>query len=354
LVFKQQPEPLTVTKPGYEVDVGVLAREPAEVEVERPAASQPEADARAAEQARQLADQLELNPVRLHARSIRARATAPDRGERDRENAAVPADHLEPSLARRLSDVGLDPRDLGDPRDAWQRLHDRFGRRVTLVDRYALEAASRGIRPDQLDPDDRARLTREVLAVQYPGMEFTPTSGRRVQDPVEVVPYREEWAEGFRAWRERLSEALGDTAVRIDHVGSTALRGLDAKPVVDIQISVGDVEDEDRYVPAIEGLGIALRFREPRHRYFRPSGDLPRSVQIHVCEAGGEWEREHLLFRDFLRANPEARDAYARLKRELADWYRDDRIAYNEGKTGFILDTLDEARAWAERIGWTP
>jgi GrpB-like predicted nucleotidyltransferase (UPF0157 family) len=63
-------------------------------------------------------------------------------------------------------------------------------------------------------------------------------------------------------------------------------------------------------------------------------------VQIHVCNAGGEWEREHLLFRDYLRAHPEARAAYANLKRELADRYCDDRLAYNEGKTGFILDIL--------------
>jgi GrpB-like predicted nucleotidyltransferase (UPF0157 family) len=75
-------------------------------------------------------------------------------------------------------------------------------------------------------------------------------------------------------------------------------------------------------------------------------------VQIHVCGVGGEWERDHLLFRDYLRADPEARDAYARLKRDLADRYRDDRLAYNEGKTGFILDTLSEAYSWAERTGW--
>jgi GrpB-like predicted nucleotidyltransferase (UPF0157 family) len=114
------------------------------------------------------------------------------------------------------------------------------------------------------------------------------------------------------------------------------------------------VDDEDAYVSAIEGLGVSLRFREPGHRYFRPAGDRPRTVQIHVCNAGGEWEREHLLFRDYLRADPEVRDAYQRLKHDLADRYRDDRLAYNEGKTGFILDMLEDARAWAQRTGWTP
>jgi GrpB-like predicted nucleotidyltransferase (UPF0157 family) len=183
-------------------------------------------------------------------------------------------------------------------------------------------------------------------------MEFTAASGRPVADPVEVVPYSDEWADSFQVWRKRLSEVLGEAAVRIEHVGSTAVAGLEAKPIIDIQVSVVDVEDEDACVPAIEALGVSLRFREPGHRYFRPGGDRPRSVQIHVCDAGGEWEREHLLFRDYLRADQEAREAYARLKRDLADHYRDDRLAYNEGKTAFILDVLSEAEAWATETGW--
>ncbi len=112
------------------------------------------------------------------------------------------------------------------------------------------------------------------------------------------------------------------------------------------------MEDEVSYVPAIERLGVAFRSRDAGHRYFRPAGDLPRDVQIHVCAAGSEWEREHLLFRDFLRANPAARDEYARLKLELARQYRDDRLAYSEAKTGFVLDALVDARRWAEQTGW--
>ena len=262
------------------------------------------------------------------------------------------ASHLDPSLAHRLAEVGLDPACFGDPQQAWQRLHERFGRRATLIDRYALEAARRGVRPEQLAAEERTRVTREVLAVQYPGIEFTAASGRLVADPVEVVPYSDQWADSFEAWRKRLSEALGEAALRIEHVGSTAVPGLEAKPIIDIQVSVVDVEEEEEYVAAIEALGVSLRFREPGHRYFRPAGDQARTVQIHVCDAAGEWEREHLLFRDYLRADREARAAYARLKHQLSNRYRDDRLAYNEGKTGFILDTLREAEAWAKRTGW--
>ena len=262
------------------------------------------------------------------------------------------ASPLDSSLAGRLEEVGLDPANFGDPRQAWRRLHDRFGRRTTLIDRYALEAACHGAPPEDLDQDQRARLTREVLSVQYPGLEFTAGSGRPVADPVEVVPYSDEWADAFDVWRRGLSDALGEAAVRIEHVGSTAVPGLEAKPIIDLQVSVLDVEDEGAYVPAIDALGVSLRFREPGHRYFRPAGDRPRTVHIHVCNAGGEWEREHLLFRDYLRSDREAWDAYAQLKQDLADRYRDDRLAYNEGKTGFILDMLSQAETWAIRSGW--
>jgi GrpB-like predicted nucleotidyltransferase (UPF0157 family) len=264
----------------------------------------------------------------------------------------VASSALDPLLTSRLVAVGLDPADFGEPALAWRRLHERFGRRVTLIDRYALEAAVRGVRPEQLDRDERGRLAREVLAAQYPGLEFMPSAGRQAPDAVEVVPYRDEWAASFAAWRKRLQRALGDAAGRIEHVGSTAVPELCAKPIIDIQVSVRDVEVEASYVPAIESLGLSLRLREPEHRYFRSAGDRPRTVQIHVCEVGGEWECDHLLFRDYLRADRETRAAYERLKRDLSERYRDDRLAYNEGKTGFILDSLEAARAWAERTGW--
>ena len=229
-----------------------------------------------------------------------------------------------------LAQVGLDPDDFGGPAEAWRRLHERLGRRITLVDRYELEGR-------ELDAEERARLGAEVLAIQCPGAEF---AGATRADPVEVEPYDPAWATVFERWRERLAGALGKTAVRIEHVGSTAVPGLVAKPVIDIQVSVPDVDDDQAYVPAIESVGVSFRFREQGHRYFRPATG-PRTVHVHVCRAGGEWEREHLRFRDLLRADPVLREAYGALKLELARRYRDDRLAYTDAKTAFILDALD-------------
>jgi GrpB-like predicted nucleotidyltransferase (UPF0157 family) len=235
----------------------------------------------------------------------------------------------------------FDPDDAGDPAEVWRRLFERYGRRITLIDRYELEAHQRGVEVAQLDPELRSRLAAEVLAVQFPGIEILgPTS----RTPIEVVPYDEEWPKSFELWRRRLAAALGPAALRIEHVGSTAVPGLAAKPVVDLQVSVADIDDEMGYVPAIESTGVPLRSRDDLHRYFRPPTGQPRVVQIHVCEAGGTWEGDHIVFRDHLRAHPEVAASYGRLKLELAARWRDDRYAYTDAKTGFILDVLERIR----------
>lgn len=260
---------------------------------------------------------------------------------------------MDDAVARKLREVGLQPTQFGDPADAWHRLHDQFGTRATLLDRYALEAAARGVGVEQLDPELKGRLTLEVLTAHTPGFEIVAGSERVRRDPVEVVDYDPAWPARFAAWRDRLGVALGATARRIDHVGSTAVQRLAAKPVVDVQVSVPDLGDEAAYVSAIERVGVAFRSRDDQHRYFRPAGDRPRDVQVHVCAAGSRWERDHLLFRDYMRANSDAAEAYGSLKRRLAERYRADRIAYNEAKTEFIVGQMELAERWAAETRWT-
>ena len=264
----------------------------------------------------------------------------------------MPGQALPADLVARLRAAGVDPDAITDPKDAWARLHAAHGLRATLVDRYELEAAHRGIAADTLEPDLRDRLTSEVLRAHSPQFEFVPGSERTDPRRVEVVDYDPAWADRFAEWRDRLARTLGPVARRIEHVGSTAVPGLAAKPIVDIQVSVADVEEEAAYVPAIEAEGSALRLREVGHRYFRPAGDRPRTVHIHVCGSGSTWERDHLLFRDYLRADTATRDAYAAVKRSAASRYRDDGIAYTEAKTAFVLDALERAARWAVATGW--
>jgi GrpB-like predicted nucleotidyltransferase (UPF0157 family) len=189
--------------------------------------------------------------------------------------------------------------------------------------------------------------------------ESVAAGGRQVgserpDDPIEIVTYDLDWPDRFEDIRARLAAALGPTALRIDHVGSTAVPGLAAKPVIDVQVSVPDVEDEAAYKDAIEGLGFELRWIEPGHRYFRPPPELPRLAQIHVCTIGSQWERIHLLFRDYLRTHGETRKEYKELKWRLATEYRDDRIGYTDAKSPFIEATLAAAEEWAKQTGWKP
>jgi GrpB-like predicted nucleotidyltransferase (UPF0157 family) len=168
-----------------------------------------------------------------------------------------------------------------------------------------------------------------------------------------VVPYDAGWPAAFDLERARIRAALGDVALRIDHHGSTAVPGLAAKPIIDIQVSVPDVEDEEAYRPAIESCGFELRYREAGHRYFRPPPGKPREFQIHVCTIGSKWERDHLLFRDFLRGHAEEATRYEAIKTDVAGHYRDDRIGYMDAKQPYIAAALGRAEDWAASTGWS-
>ena len=160
------------------------------------------------------------------------------------------------------------------------------------------------------------------------------------------------WAPHFREVRERIKRALGATAVRIEHVGSTAIPGIAAKPVIDVQVSVPDIEAETTYREQLAGLGWPMRSREPGHRYFRTVKGVEPRIQVHVCKAGSQWERDHLLFRDYLRCHPDQAQAYAKLKRAFAERYGKDMLAYTAAKTPFIRSTIQAAERWASETDW--
>lgn len=148
------------------------------------------------------------------------------------------------------------------------------------------------------------------------------------------------WAEEAASWMARIRDAIALPEARIEHVGSTSVSGLIAKPVLDIQVAVPGLEAEELYRPGLESVGLVLRQRSEEHRFFRPPAGKPRTIHVHVCQIGSKWEHDHVLFRDRLRADPDLAIAYAQLKRELAMQFSDDRLAYNSGKTRFILDAI--------------
>lgn len=150
--------------------------------------------------------------------------------------------------------------------------------------------------------------------------------------------------------RAKIVAALGAKAVRVDHVGSTSVPGLKAKPIIDIDLSVRDVEDEEDYLPALVAAGYQLRVREPGHRMVRTAN---LGVHVHCCTMGSDWERRHLLFRDWLRYDQADRVAYGALKSEFApqDW--PDMNTYAEAKSALISEITARAERWAADTSWT-
>jgi GrpB-like predicted nucleotidyltransferase (UPF0157 family) len=235
-----------------------------------------------------------------------------------------------------------------DALDAWRRLREAGGRRVTIIDLYGLVAEPRGLAAHELPLEERLALSRAALPSQWPGFENTPGS-ERPPEPVELVDDDPRWPEQFERWRSVISSALGEHAMRIEHVGSTSVRGLPAKPIIDVQVSVADLGDETTYVGPLEAAGLQLRTRDDVRRFFRPFPDRPRDVHVHVCATGSDWERDHLLFRDYLRSHPDACAAYAETKRLAAERWHDDRLAYTDAKTDTILAIMAAAERWDSR-----
>ena len=165
-----------------------------------------------------------------------------------------------------------------------------------------------------------------------------------LNDPIEVVDYDPRWAETFERERGRLSAVLGDSAMAIEHVGSTAVPGLAAKPILDIMVGAERTPLPERALVALGALGYQYRGDSgvPGKQYFRTN---PRTRHLHVVEFGAaDWERT-LAFRDYLRAHPAAVQEYAALKRDLARLHRDNRSRYLEGKASFIRSVLERAEA---------
>lgn len=185
--------------------------------------------------------------------------------------------------------------------------------------------------------------------------------GHRPQE-WRLVPYDPAWPGGYRRLAARLARATGDAAMRIDHVGSTAVPGLPAEDVIDIQLVVPDLATADGVVDPLAGAGFPAA---PGRWHDHPKPDVPvgegwekrvhgsadpgRGVHLHVRPVGSPAWRVGLLLRDWLRADPAARAEYAAVKRRSAEYSR-----YAEEKERWFDRAWERARVWAQRTGWRP
>ena len=167
----------------------------------------------------------------------------------------------------------------------------------------------------------------------------------RTDGPTRLAGPDPEWATQYAQQQKRIQAALGLRAVQVEHVGSTSVPGLAAKPVIDIVLVVADSADEAGYLSDLEAAGYVLQFREPDWHEHRFLHDHDPDVQVHVFSVGSPEVERMLLFRDRLRAVPEERELYQRTKSELAArrWnYVQD---YADAKSTVVEEIISRARA---------
>jgi GrpB-like predicted nucleotidyltransferase (UPF0157 family) len=328
-------------------------------------------------------------------------------GDGKSETAAALAEHFDRAALLDLDSLALRPRDLGDPEqtealfrlvrarvaqyraegvehfvldsvfecpEELSRLRRALGEQVLPVLAYRLVCSAgeheRRIRTRAgARPDGTSRLawelTRgaELVAIQERaalrgdlGLPV-PTDGRTPAEaaaaiwsaarrPVELAPYDALWPRLFEEERHRIAMALGRRALRIEHVGSTSVPGIAAKPVIDILLTVERLEGVAELIEPLRALDYAFIDHPDNvdRKLFR-KGDERRTHNLHVVGADGDAPRDEVRFRDALRADPARRHAYEALKRELARRFPNDVYAYADAKGEFVARVLAEVAA---------
>jgi GrpB-like predicted nucleotidyltransferase (UPF0157 family) len=159
---------------------------------------------------------------------------------------------------------------------------------------------------------------------------------------LELHSYDERWVGLYLEHRRRILNALAAVNVGIEHIGSTSVPGLAAKPIIDIVVTVDDITADEDYLDALMAAGYELRAREPGHRLVRTA---TRDVHVHIYQQGDPAVAEYRLLRDWLRSNADDRALYESTKRSLLRSRWDDMNAYADAKTDVILAIKARARA---------
>lgn len=168
---------------------------------------------------------------------------------------------------------------------------------------------------------------------------------------VALEPHNAEWEKNAKETIYVLKTILGSDAVDIQHVGSTAIKEIMAKPIIDIAVAVKDFGDVLRHEEALKDAGIIFRGEDVAEQLLFVMGDFEKDTRthhIHVVKWDEQQWRNYLNFRDYLNANPLAAVQYSKLKEKLAAVYPDNRKAYTEGKRQLIDEILAQAAKWRE------
>ena len=174
------------------------------------------------------------------------------------------------------------------------------------------------------------------------------------QRDVELVPHNPEWSRLADQEAERILEGINFPVIGIYHIGSTSVPGIKAKPILDFVLEVEDLEDVKKYHSNFIDLGYNSKgeFGIPGREFFTRDTNGDRTHHLHVFQSGHPDIERHLVFRDYLRANPDAAREYENLKEELAKRFPKASGSYTEAKSEFILSMDEVARYWVEHKGF--
>ncbi|MEK7228130.1 MAG: GrpB family protein [Patescibacteria group bacterium] len=161
--------------------------------------------------------------------------------------------------------------------------------------------------------------------------------------------YNPEWVEQFEVIKKRVEDVFGEKALSIEHVGSTSIHGMFAKPLIDVLVSVENIENLQGETGGMESLGYlhGRDYIEPRSLlFFKMTDEEQKLENIHVCEKGSAKTKQFLIMRDFFRAFPDKAKEYSDLKRKNFEEFPDDYPAYRAAKTPFLQKAEQEAYEW--------
>ncbi|RID85316.1 GrpB family protein [Peribacillus asahii] len=163
---------------------------------------------------------------------------------------------------------------------------------------------------------------------------------------ITIEDYNSNWSKQFKEEKVKLKEILADKAISIEHIGSTSVEGLGAKPILDIAIGVNDLEVVGEFIEPLKQIGYEFVYHKelPERRFFRKGQWRAGTHHLHFYQFEGEHWNNQILFRNYLRNNPDVLKEYHQLKVDLAKKFRFDRVSYTENKHPFIQNVLQKAK----------
>lgn len=168
---------------------------------------------------------------------------------------------------------------------------------------------------------------------------------------ITIEDYNSNWPKQFEKEKVKLKEILADKVISIEHIGSTSVEGLGAKSILDIAIGVNNLEVVSEFIEPLKQIGYEFVYHKefPERRFFRKGQWRAGTHHLHFYQFEGEHWNNQILFRNYLRNNPDFLKEYHQLKVDLAEKFRFDRVSYTENKTPFIQNVLHLSR----KMGWT-